>query len=322
MKLEELKKLTQELEAPRTPKEQQSIQRALRSIGIEPGDFYQELEMASRYVDTHQDVSYSNASVSLHSHTFFEILYCRNTCGVEYLVGANRYRLQKGDIVIVLPGISHRPLLPEHLTEPYMRDVLWISIDFLKYMQDQFPDEQLYTSTGIQLLRTAGTKWEFLGDLFRRGVLESEQKKVGWEPYVIANTIQLVVHLRRAILDKTAKTLKAEKPELLDQVLAYVEQHLDQKITLADVARHFYVSESTITQTFRNKMGVSFHKCVTQRRLITAKALIEEGIPLESVGEQVGFPEYSTFYRAFKQEYGISPRQYRKLHETSEPLPK
>ena len=60
-------------------------------------------------------------------------------------------------------------------------------------------------------------------------------------------------------------------------------------------------------------MGVSFYRCVTQRRLIAAKALITEGNPLEQVAEMTGFGDYSAFYRAFKQEYGISPRQYRNL---------
>ena len=60
-------------------------------------------------------------------------------------------------------------------------------------------------------------------------------------------------------------------------------------------------------------MGVSFYRCVTQRRLISAKSFIEQEIPLEDVGRRVGFSDYSTFYRAFKKEFGISPRQYRKL---------
>lgn len=50
-------------------------------------------------------------------------------------------------------------------------------------------------------------------------------------------------------------------------------------------------------------------------RLIAAKALIQEGALLETVGQDVGFADYSTFYRAFKKEYGISPRQYRRLQE-------
>ena len=272
----------------------------LQKLGLEPGTLYQELEMESRYVDTHRDTSFSNSQVNLHSHTFYEVLYCRITSGAEYLVGAERYQLQPGDVVIIPPGISHRPLLPPVMPEPYTRDVLWISLEFLSGMRSMFVDEHLLTATGPQLIRTAGTRWEFLGELFRQGVQEAESRDVGWEAAVAANTIQIIVSLRRAILARTAKQLKAEKPELLDQAMAYIESHLQEKLSPGEVARHFYVSESTISQLFRKKMGVSFHRCVTQRRLIAAKSLIEQGLRMEEVGQQVGFSDYSTFYRAFR----------------------
>ena len=180
-----------------------------------------------------------------------------------------------------------------------------------------FPGESDTGSKKTNRLRTAGTKWESLGELFRKGVKESEGQARCWEAAVIGNTILLLTNLKRALLDHTTTQLKAETPELLDQVMAYLEAHLTEKITLPNVARHFFVSEATITLTFRKKMGTSFHRCLNQRRLIAAKTLISEGVLLESVGEQVGFADYSTFYRAFKQEYGVSPRQYRKLHEAN-----
>lgn len=93
----------------------------------------------------------------------------------------------------------------------------------------------------------------------------------------------------------------------------YVDTHLAEKITLEDIARKFLVSQSTISQTFRQKMGISFYRYVTQRRLIAAKTEILAGCQLESLYETVGFSDYSTFYRAFRREYGISPSQYRKL---------
>ena len=285
----------------------------LQQLALTPGNFYQELEMDSPYVDTHRDVSYSNAHVQIHSHVFFEILCCRNTCGAEYLLGAERYKLQKGDIVFVPPHVSHRPILPEHMPEPYHRDVLWINEDFWRTTAVSFPELSLEYFSKPGLFRTSGTKWSFLCDLFRKGVAETEAAEPGWEILVIANTLTILTHLRRSIDDPRSAPLKAEKPDLLDQVLAYMEQHLSEKLTLADVAKYFFVSESTITQTFRKKMGVSFYRCVTQRRLISSKLLIEQGIPLETVAERVGFSDYSSFFRAFKQEYGISPRQFRKL---------
>ncbi len=284
----------------------------------EHSSFHQDQEMTCRYAEAHQDVSFSDSRINLHSHDFYEFLFCHSASDVEYLVGTERYRLQKGDVVLIPPGISHRPLLPDHMAEPYRRDVLWIHPDLIDQLELLVSPQERMNAQESRLLRTAGTRWEFLGDLFRHGVRECEGQEPGWEEIVLGNTLQILVYLRRAVRDRTAAPLKAEKPELLDQVLAYMEEHLSEKITLEDFAKHFWVSQSTISQTFRNKLGVSFYRCVTQRRLIAAKNLIIEGIPLESVGRKVGFSDYSSFYRAFKQEFGISPRQFRKKQESSE----
>lgn len=313
MKIEEIQKLTKNLPDPAKEWTEEERERYLKNMGFEAGTFYQELEMSSRYVDTHQDVTYANSRVNLHSHNFYEILFCHSAPNVEYLVEAERYRLQKGDVIMIPPGISHRPLLPDHMPEPYRRDVLWISTEVMDQLELLVPADRRIIAQESRLLRVGGTRWEFIGELFRNGVRESEVREPGWEEIVLGNTIQILVYLRRAIQDRSAAPLKAEKPELLDQVLAYIEDHLAEKITLSDIAKHLWVSQSTITQTFRNKLGVSFYRCVTQRRLIAAKTLIIEGVPLESVGQKVGYSDYSSFYRAFKQEYGISPRQYRKM---------
>jgi hypothetical protein len=46
----------------------------MKNLGLEPGQLYQELEMESRFVDTHRDTSFANTSVALHSHSFYELL--------------------------------------------------------------------------------------------------------------------------------------------------------------------------------------------------------------------------------------------------------
>ena len=315
MKLTELQNLAQGLPDLPGPELQTRMRQKLLDMGLDPNAIYQELEMSSRFVDTHRDTTHSNAQVQLHSHTFYELIYCLNTCGAEYLVGSDRYRLQQGDILFLPPGVSHRPVLPEAMEAPYMRYVLWLSVEFMQNYASLFPYSFTQKQNHASLLRTTGTVWERLGRLFHLGVQEAELKEDGWEAAVIGNTMQLLTHIKRAADAKTAPSLKAEQPELLDRITTYVEEHYTQPITIADLARQFFVSSSTISHLFKQRLGVSFYRYVMQRRLIAAKTQIEKGQRLDAAALQCGFSDYSSFYRSFKQEYGISPRQYRQLQE-------
>jgi len=315
VKLEDLNRIAQRLQIDGDTRNSPRLREYLRDLGLDPDRIYQELEMSARYAQAHRDTSYSNATVHLHSHSFYEILCCRNTCGAEYLVGTGRYRLRKGDIILVPPGISHRPLLPESMPQPYVRDVLWISEEFVRSIRRLFPAEELPAQMRGSLLRAGGTKWEFLSQLIRSCVLETEGGAPNWEVVVMGHAMALMTHLKRALQDSETLALPLEQPGILDRALGIIEERLGEKITLEDIARRLYVSESTVSHIFRQKMGVSFYRCVTQRRLISAKVLILEGLPLETVAARVGFSDYSGFYRAFRQEYGISPREYRNLQE-------
>lgn len=292
------------------PPTNDEVKEFLRRYGHPIDNLYQEMEMDSRYVDTHTDISYTRDVVQLHSHTFYEVLYCCSG-NLQYLLGADRYRLHRGDVVMIPPGISHRPLFLGQLVEPYERYVLWFSQEFLDSVQAFCPD--LNFQGDYRLLRTAGTPWESLGRLFERGCREAERGAPGWQGHVCGNTLQLLVELKRACSEGKIPPPMTETPELLDGLMNYIESHMSEKITLEATARQFLVSQSTISQTFRQKLGISFYRFVTQRRLIAAKSAILEGKPLESLYEEVGFSDYSTFYRAFRREYGISPSQYRKI---------
>ena len=103
-----------------------------------------------------------------------------------------------------------------------------------------------------------------------------------------------------------------DQRSLLEKITSYVEANLAQKITLQMIACQFHVSVSTITQLFRKKEKTTFHHFVTSKRMEKARDLILQGIPLETVGRAIGYQDHSTFYRAFRQTFGISPREYRK----------
>ena len=70
VKIEEVMKSSEKAHGSSPEYSQGQLHRQMKSIGIEPGTLYQELEMSSRYVDTHQNVTWSNSRVNLHSHNF------------------------------------------------------------------------------------------------------------------------------------------------------------------------------------------------------------------------------------------------------------
>ena len=289
-------------------------EKLLEMLHFNSGNFYQEIEMDDPLVQTQEDISTTEDVVGLHSHVYYEIIFIRSG-NLQYLIGTRRYRIQRGDILLIAPGVSHRPLFLERLQEKYARIVVWVSPACVELLRTQWPDLDELNRLPC-MLRTGDLPTDSIAAYeaaFRRGVREYTAAEPGWEAAVFANTLQLFVSLRRDFGSGRVVQPVAEKRELLDEIMSYVEDHLAGHITLDDTARQFHVSASTVSQLFRKRMGVSYYRFVTQRRLIAAKTLIKEGTALDTVAESVGFSDYSGFYRAFKQEYGISPTRFKTL---------
>lgn len=298
---------------PKTEAEYLQILEYLAAEGIVIGNLYQELEMSSGPVSFHSDISYNRQSISLHSHSFYEIMFCRSCDRVEYLVGANRYRLAAGDLILVAPGVSHKPILPDDMQYAYERDILWVSSDLVERICELFPASLLKTVEGFSLLRTKGSDWSYIGDYFSDGLREFEEMQTGYEESATATAMLILTHLCRAAHSGEANHSQAEQPTLLTSFIEYIENNLSESLTLDSIAAHFYISRSAVSKFFREEMDTSFHRFLTQRRLILAKQLISEGEGMERVAQLCGFTDYSVFYKAFKKEYGLSPREFAKL---------
>lgn len=313
MKISVLKELRTKFKRPKSESEYLEIVEYLSCRGIAIGNLYQELEMSSSFVNFHRDSTYHKQNISIHSHSFFEVMLCRSSDRVEYLVGSNRYRLVAGDLIIVPPGVSHRPIFPDDMQYPYERDILWVNVDFMSKVAELFPQNGASRMSALSLLRTKGTRWSYIADYFSEGIRESEEEKIGFEESCAAIALLILTHVYRAICSGDTESLGAEKPTLINSLIEYIEANLDEPLTLDGVAAHFYVSRGTVNKAFRDTMDTTFHKFLTQRRLILAKLLIKEGEGMDRVSEKCGFSDYSVFYKAFKKEYGISPRQFSKL---------
>lgn len=250
--------------------------------------------------------------IPLHTHNFYEYFYCRQVPDMEYLVGTRRYRIRTGDVIFIPPGIPHRPIFPGNGTEFLVRDELWLRADFANRFGNRLPPDYLSSRETPHLFRVDPHWQTEISILFQKGVEENEKRAFRWDNAIEGYSWLLLVVMSRALLDERTQLLQQESPNLFDLIITYLEANLSKKITLEETANHFYVSKSTINRFFQKHMGTSFYRCLTQRRLLAAQHMILDGLALEEVSIQVGFSDYATFYRAFKQEFGISPRQFRK----------
>jgi AraC-like DNA-binding protein len=69
-------------------------------------------------------------------------------------------------------------------------------------------------------------------------------------------------------------------------------------------------SKYYLERKFKEETGASIYQMLLQKRMIRARNLMREGLPMMQVAMHCGFADYSGFYKAFRSAYGVSPRDY------------
>ena len=98
----------------------------------------------------------------------------------------------------------------------------------------------------------------------------------------------------------------------LRRVLAYIEEHLAEDISVTDLANVACLSIFHFTRAFAATMGVPPHRYVSQRRLESAKVMIATGSSLSEIAYNCQFSSQSSFTRAFRRATGMTPAEYRR----------
>ena len=102
----------------------------------------------------------------------------------------------------------------------------------------------------------------------------------------------------------------------LRKLLDYIEQHCSGEITECLAAGIIGLSISEFCRFFKKQTGCSFVEYKNKVRIgHAARKLLDTGLSCEQVGLDCGFSSYGYFRRVFEREYGLSPREYRRVWE-------
>lgn len=99
----------------------------------------------------------------------------------------------------------------------------------------------------------------------------------------------------------------------LEKALLYIDEHLEIKLTVTEIAKTAYMSDFHFQRIFSAYMGESLSQYVSNRRLeLVAKKLInQKSIPIAEIAATSGFESHSNFSRAFKKHFELTPNEFR-----------
>ncbi|GAA6621452.1 helix-turn-helix domain-containing protein [Scytonema sp. NUACC26] len=101
-------------------------------------------------------------------------------------------------------------------------------------------------------------------------------------------------------------------PRQLQRAIDYINDHLDQTISLTDLANAVEVSSSHFARAFKQSTGIPPHKYLTQQRIMRAKNLLSNtNLPLTEISLELGFSSQGHFTTVFRQLTGVTPKSYR-----------
>ncbi len=96
----------------------------------------------------------------------------------------------------------------------------------------------------------------------------------------------------------------------IDEVFRYIHSHLTEELTLEHLEQEFFVSRHHLIRLFKRRCGLTIHQYIIKARLDLCRTYIEQGYSITEVYRKGGFGGYNHFFRAFKQEYGMTPKEY------------
>lgn len=257
-------------------------------------------------------------AASLHYHDFYEILYIAEG-EFDIYVDPSVYHLRKGDFLLIGRNRLHHYLYRPEKHDSCRRILLWVTESLL----DRLSQDKLRLADSFGDENCAYHFPPHYEDQFNNFLLKM----------VLADADNPEENAVRSLMDYSYLTLffaelyhlcrhrdfgftEQERTghPLVREISAYVDQHLTGDLSLDTLASHVHMSKYHFLRSFKALTNLTVHQFILHKRLIDACERMQAGAAPSEAAPACGFRDYSSFFRNFKRAYGLTPREYQRLH--------
>lgn len=270
--------------------------------------------MLSRDFEIYYYSDKSIPEVKHHSHDYYEFYFFLSG-NIIMNIDDTTFAPEPSTMIVIPPNVPHHAKLLDGLVA-YKRFVFWITEDFLQTLNHISEDYKYLADMAFQqktiIHRFTDIEFNTIqGKLFTL-IDEIHSNRFGREAKILLDVSDFMLSVNRIVHEAlNPTTIDSETVTLYQSLIQYVENHIDEDLSLDILADKLHISKFHISHVFTDINGMSIHQYITKKRLDMCRDAILSGEDISSVASTYGFSDYSVFYRAFVKEYGKSPKKYR-----------
>ena len=247
---------------------------------------------------------------SYHYHDFNKIVIFIQG-NVTYCIEGKSYDLQPYDIVLVKAGEVHRPIVRDDCV--YERIIIYISPDFINSYKEKdydlsycFSQAQLQKSSVLRINALRKSKLYQVSHELEASFNDTDYAN---ELYRNILFLEFMIQLNRAAIHHSINYIETDDSnKKILAILAYLNEHLSNDISIDILSERFFTSKYYLMHSFKEVTGYTIGNYLSTKRLLLARELISNGMSITQACFECGFKNYSTFSRAYKKSFGVSPR--------------
>ena len=257
---------------------------------------------------------------TMHSHDYFSFCYVAKGT-ILHRLSDQAVRLNHGDAFLLAPGVAHCLEFAEKDSEIYS-----LSVE-LSLFHKGFSCSHLYSFLmALQMTpKQEALRCKITLDAEQRlsmqALLESliRESEADYPPQtsaassMICAALYLLAQSYAADPQRQAhlQTVSAYA-DSIEKCIGYVDAHFREPLSAQTLCRMFAVSRTTFSAIFPQLAGSPLKRYVTAKRMEAAAELIASTPALlTQIAQEVGYGDFSSFYRNFVKYYGCPPSQYR-----------